>query len=1073
MNEEFIQERLGTAENKSKVWNCFDYVHDGIIEASAGTGKTYTLQSIVLKLLVEKRVESVTNLLLVTFTEKAAGELKDRIRAILEEAEILPSDFDEVTICTIHAFCRELLSEYAFENGVPRTLEIGGSEADLIHRAVRTTLLSEKFEEKYARVLTDKEKIEQIASADELVAKAQEMLANGAKVQPMTGEVSQAIVNDLVEWSKDEVERLKAEAFMLTYDDLIKKANEVIEREAAREAAGEKSALLESVRRRYRVALVDEFQDTNAKQWNIFKSIFSSNVNKLEGEDAPNPRQGFLLVVGDPKQAIYGFQGADIETYLKARNEICEEQERQSLSFTYRSSKELVDAFNIFFGKGTSWFKGMGAGSSTIEYTRVEYPKGNKRFEGYENKTGRGVVTLLESLPRGTELPGNTSGGFGNVGVCLPTFARNAAREMKYLYALPKESRIEYGDMCVLVRSRADAQTVRATLTAEGVPCTYYQERGVFSAEEAEMLIALFDFLGAPSQSGRLAALLLTPLFNVPLSQLNAKLFTMPEALMCLLDRWQEYCKAQRWGLLFESVMNETCLAHPRPNDFGFDRRWSATRQILDELLQTIAPSALTISDFAFALRSWRTQDRAGDENAALRQIENEASSVQIMTMHASKGLEFKAVFFAGGFSNVSHLSKKERSEKAEEYAKDVAECKRLFYVALTRAEYLLYLPWSQEATHARTKKDESIVSGLGSEDAPLFDKGFLADGIRTYFQSLGQNPDEKVISWNNIKTAANESQRIDEATTATTSTEKVPRIYEVEDVRNRRLHCDSFTSMKNHYSAPTILPEQGRAMDEDEVMEVEDETGKPPRTTLLPRTSFSGSVFHEIMATLCSGDESKGRAGFAIGNVPRDEALAENSPLLAIVRRTMNHNALKNRTSPEGDSTEQTLARMVYNALNTPITFGTRQIFLKDISASNRLAEVSFAMDEGDILGAALSPHREGVFNGAIDLLIRPDGPSGPIYFIDWKTNYLSSYSPAVLSTAIHETLYPLQYKLYTLAAARWLGTSSLAGLAYLFVRGGEFDASPSGVYSLPITPAFLTDCAATIRDALLTQPQ
>ncbi len=1065
MNEDAIKEQLGEAGDKTKVWNCFDYERDGIIEASAGTGKTYTLQSIVLKLLVEKRVESVTNLLLVTFTEKAAGELKDRIRQILEKAEMLPPDFDEVTICTIHAFCRELLSEYAFENGVPMAMEIGGSDADLIHRAVRTTLLGKKFEEKYGATFKDKGKIGQIASADELVAKAQEVLGEkkAKKAKAIGGEESQGIVNDLVEWSRDEVERLKAEAFLLTYDDLITKANEVIQCEAAREAEGEKSTLLESIRRRYRIALVDEFQDTNAMQWNIFKSIFSSRVNKLEGDDAPRPRQGFLLVVGDPKQAIYGFQGADIATYLKARNEICEGQERQSLSFTYRSSKELVSAFNIFFGKGTSWFKGMGAGDSTIEYEPVEYPEGNKRFKGYENKTGRGVVTLLEALPQGVELPGSTRGGYGNAKTCVPVFARNAAREMKYLYSLPEGNgrRIEYKDMCVLVRGQADAQMVREVLTAEGVPCTYYKERGVFSAEEVEMLIALFDFLNAPSQHGRLAALLLTPLFNVPLSQLNAKLFKMPEPLMRLLDRWQEYCKSRRWGLLFESVMSETCLAHPQSGDFGFDRRWSATRQILDELLQRAASSALTIADFALALRSWREQDRTGPsgEEKGLRQIENESSSVQIMTMHASKGLEFKAVFLAGGFAP---------PQKDE----DKDEFKRLFYVALTRAEYLLYLPWSQEATHARTKNDETIVSGIGSCGAPLFDGTFLAEGIRTYFQNLEQNPDEKVVAWNDVKTAADASEGTEEAPSKTAA-EKAPQIYEVDDVRNHRLHCDSFTSMKNHYSAPTILPEQARALDEDEVMAVEDETDQPPRTTLLPRTSFSGSVFHEIMATLCSGDESKGMTGFAVGNMPRNEALVEDSPLLAIVRRTMSKNALKNRTSPEGDSTEQTLARMAYNALNTPITIGAQPFFLKDISFPNRLAEISFAMDEAGILGEEFSSHREGVFNGAIDLIVRPDGPGGPIYFIDWKTNFLSSYSPSALSKAIQETLYPLQYKLYTLAAARWLGESNLAGLAYLFVRGGEFDSSPSGVYSLPITPEFLADCAATLRTALLAQPQ
>ena len=1059
MKEKVIQDQLGEAGDETKVWNCFDYEHDGIIEASAGTGKTYTLQSIVLKLLVEKRVESVTNLLLVTFTEKAAGELKDRIREILEKAEMLPSDFDEMTICTIHAFCHELLSEYAFENGVPMAMEIGGSDADLVHRAVRTTLLGEKFKEAYGEVFRDKAKASQIVSVDDLVEFAQKVLKNGAKVKLPEDEVSQAIVKDLAEWSRDEFERLKSEAFLLTYDDLVAKASEVIEREAAREAEGKESALLVSIRRRYRIALVDEFQDTDSKQWNIFKSIFSSRVNKLDGDDVPRPKQGFLLVVGDPKQAIYSFRGADIATYLKARTEICEVQKKQTLAFTYRSSRELVGAFNVFFGK-TGFFKGMSAGDGTgaIEYEDVGYPEGNKRFEGYENKTGREVVTLLEALPQKVELPKGNGGGYGNAQMCVPVFVRNAAREMKYLHSLPEGigRRIEYKDMCVLVRKQADAQVVREVLTAEGVPCTYYKEHGVFSAEEAEMLIALFDFLGAPSQHGRLAALLLTPLFNVPLAQLDAKLFKMPEQLMRLLDRWQEYCKTRRWGLLFESVMSDTCLAHPKADDFCFDRRWTATRQILDELLRRVASSALTIEDFALALRSWRKQDRDSEtEENALRQIESESSSVQIMTMHTSKGLEFKAVFLASGFA-------------APLKDEDKDEFKRLFYVALTRAEYLLYLPWSQRATHPRTLKDDApIVSGIGSAGASLFDGGFLAEGICTYFQSLGQNPDEKVVVWDANQFVAGEAG-ITESAPAKTAAEKVPQIYEIGNVRNRRLHYDSFTSMKDHYSAPAVQPDQASVQDEDEGMAVEAELEEPPRTTLLPRTSFSGTVFHKIMETLCLGDESEGLTGFAIGREPREKVLAADGKLLKIVHSAMEQNALKNRTSPEGDSTEQTLARMAYNALNTPITIGARQFFLKDISFSNRLAEVDFAMDEAKTLGKEFSPHREGVFNGAIDLVVRPDGPGGPIYFIDWKTNFLSSYSSIAIAKTIKETLYPLQYQLYTLAVARWLGGEKLAGLAYLFVRGGEFDDSPSGVYSHSITPEFLDECIDTITKAL-----
>ena len=158
MNEDIVKERLGEPtmgnghirfKDDKYVCNRIHYDKDAIIEASAGTGKTYTLQSIVLKLLLEKTIDSVKDLLLVTYTEKAAGELKDKIRTVLEEADCLPSDFDEVTICTIHSFCRSLLTEYAFENRVPMQVEIGGSDKDLIHRAVRTALQGDDCESSY------------------------------------------------------------------------------------------------------------------------------------------------------------------------------------------------------------------------------------------------------------------------------------------------------------------------------------------------------------------------------------------------------------------------------------------------------------------------------------------------------------------------------------------------------------------------------------------------------------------------------------------------------------------------------------------------------------------------------------------------------------------------------------------------------------------------------------------------------------------------------------------------------------------------------------------------------------
>ena len=180
--DKVIKDRLGEPDkngvysDEKFVCNTIDFAHDAIVEASAGTGKTYTLQSIVLKLLLEKKIESVKNLLLVTYTEKAAGELRDRIRKVLEEAGCLPSDFDEVTICTIHSFCRSLLTEYAFENRVPMQVEVGGSDGDLIHRAVRMALQGDDFKSCYGESYDAYMEAAGLSSTEDLVAKAEALL---------------------------------------------------------------------------------------------------------------------------------------------------------------------------------------------------------------------------------------------------------------------------------------------------------------------------------------------------------------------------------------------------------------------------------------------------------------------------------------------------------------------------------------------------------------------------------------------------------------------------------------------------------------------------------------------------------------------------------------------------------------------------------------------------------------------------------------------------------------------------------------------------------------------------------
>jgi len=1167
-NDEFIEKRLGGPDS---VWNKLQYDRDGIIEASAGTGKTYALQSIVLKLVADKKDPvDVKNILLVTFTEKAAGELKDRIRDILSEAGLLSSDFDETMICTIHSFCREILSEYAFENRVPMQMEIGGANGDLIHSAVRTALMGDDFKARYGEAydaymdaaelfstddlvtavenaLGECAKLDQapptpqhlddgmrrgfaemasstildfngitvnarakegfdnacasIAAAKEDLASAdfaafaravKECAANFKKMNPsvngrgrgtrlfdvrpelksfaealsnVQAVISSQMVADLASFSWPVFKHLKDEAAMLTFDDLVTKAYRVIEDEARRETEGKRSALMDSIRRRYRIALVDEFQDTNERQWTIFRSLFSSRVNRIEGDGASHPKQGFLLVVGDPKQSIYSFQGADVATYLAAKGRITKgegTQPQQSLDKTFRSCKALVESFKNMFGENSGWFSGMEEGGETIDYPEVGYPDGNERFLDLEDMTGRSAVTLLESLPR--QLPDIESNrgapGYGNMSMCLPIFMRNAAREMKRLCSLPvayrtrdsktgelTDRRIRYGDMCVLVRGNAGAKIVKRALAEMGIPYSHYKERGIYGSVEAEALIAFFDFLSAPERSGNLAALLVTPLFNIHPSELEAWLASGDKQLAGLVERWQELSAQRSWIALFESVMNDTALAHPAPNDYEYDRRWTACRQILDRLLAEKGRSALVPNDFAELLRAWRKDDQRAGEDGALRQKENEGDSVQIMTMHASKGLEFKAVFIASGFS------KPKDGDSLEE--------KRLYYVALTRAEHKLYLPWTQWDRHLRVNEEER---GLGSSGSPLLGDGFLSRAILTSFAAEGKNAGKETVSLP-AETMVDFSEKGDGASKQKGM--RTPQVYDIGYLKHLRLQWDSFSSLCRHDATDKVVPSVENETDEMSDGRLPAQT---PVATLLPRNNVSGNVFHEIMETLCGTDEAAGGTGFAIGAMPLDEVLADSGPLMSLVRRTMRRNVLGNQESG-GDSTERSLARMVWRALNTCIEIGERKIYLKDIKYANRLAEVEFVIDEASVLDAN-TPRigdivRDGAFNGKIDLLIRPDGKDGPVYVLDWKTNTLADYGKASVEAAMAAAGYPLQFKLYSLAVARWLGREALAGVAYLFVRGGEH-GDKSGVYARTIDEKALECCRQSVLGAV-----
>lgn len=1087
-----------------KTWQDLTFDTNAVIEASAGTGKTYTLEHIVEKLVTnEKNPIDIRQILLVTFTEKAAGELKDRIRAILTKAGRC-EHVDEATICTIHSFCRQILAEYPFESGADMGADIGGSDDALYARAVHKVLTSKEFKDAHANDFTalmdvwnsdadvsalegtcvaylkdvycqggveawiqgritgvfeqlkgglkslpgwkvggpgkyvldhtqggttlakrEKDNARYKAYFEKLDAHLQNLLKEDCpadatdaaiaflaagnvtfKLQKWDGQKLPSIdfcdheglsgysdvrakadallnekerlereklVHDVLSRAYPEFIRLKARSGQMTFDDLIREAARLVEKASSATATESQKKFIERMRERYRIALVDEFQDTDARQWTIFKMLFAE--------------VGRLVIVGDPKQAIYGWRGADLATYLRAREEIKSKGGQYvSLDTMYRSTKEMVADFNTMFTSG--WFDEMG---QDIRYDEVHFPQEDapEKVRDFRYPPGEHAVEWLES------------------GMGLEQFAENAANEMIRLSEDQQWKNIlPWDKMCVLVRRHSDGEMVRDVLRKKNIPCRIYKEPGIYASIEAESILALFDYLSMPRSVGNLSALLLTPLFNVKLDKLEQRLANGDALFDRLCERWRSLAEKRDWIGLFGSIVCNTGAKH---HPAGY-------RQIFDMLLEKYARST-ALSEFAAELRELKAGEASAGENGSIRNRADEGPAVQIMTMHVAKGLEFGAVFVAGGFSGFSKMSKDEKE-------REIAEQKRLFYVALTRAVFKLYIPWTARGERLG-KSGSALQSFLGAAIAEL-----CGNNVASRRRDPGQlklSPAGRIL----------EPVQFDRPPS--------------RGMKGWRFKWDSFSSLNHHSAANAVVAEEAKK-----------ENDEPPEETpvqqksLLPKGALSGTAFHEVMEILCGNDGQEGRVGFEIGKNDDFESLVKEeggkkSALLEIARRRLAANGVANRVGADGiESTARTLARMAWNALRTPLDFGGEKFALCEIGPEDRKAEVNFVLDEGLLLAAGES--REGALNGSIDLLVRRGDHD---YIVDWKTNALDGYDLESVKEAMDAAGYHLQYKIYALAAEKWLGGSVVKGAAYLFVRGGETGENRSGKFVYELTDA------------------
>lgn len=1166
-----------------------------IIEASAGTGKTFTLEHLVLDLIINN-LAGVEQVLVVTFTDAATRELRERIRSLIRRVcdqgtavrpeaktdhcwEINDATrgrlqealfrFDGAAISTIHGFCQRILTEQAFLGGrlfnqehrngpelfglafreelrlalaekkSPVGIALGAWIAEgktteqlqeLLYGCYREgcpdrSLLTpewdpQAFEKILANlpsrdvlqteiraVFTDKNSI---GGYDRLIEKLFEALATPSSprnaalpigtlasqllewaggdcsinrvktsridhllristedaaspsIQNLTGQLNEAIRRAARECSffvyrllPRVQRRLKARKLalgLMDYDDMLLGVQEALRGENA-------PVLLEALRKRWKFALVDEFQDTDPVQWDIFRRIF------VEETDSHH-----LYVIGDPKQAIYGFRGADVHTYRAARDHLIKDYKasRLSLKENYRSTRNIIDAVNAILtvtgGTKSSFFSGLNRYDEPVKC-------GDESCFAMESDRLAVPVQLIHLYEEGRKMNADSlKRGLANF-MATEIKRLTGPREGLFVGRGGQAARpIRLNDIHILTRSGREGRQIGEVLRRHNIHHAFYKLDGLFTTAEAEDIYRLLTAIESPRDPARRMAAWLTPFFGVPLEELPGwQMVGEHHPLMARLLGWKRLAAAGDWAGLFEEIMTTSGLI--RRLIFWDGERELTNYQHLFEILQReISSSPVTLPELARSLKA-RIDGRklAEGREGDMQRLETDKEAVQILTMHKAKGLEAEVIFVAGGFGHPRsndlelkiyhrdgrrclHIGKAVGEIKAAIQEEERQENQRLAYVALTRARSRLYLPYFGPAPEGSPKDrfygygqlgdfykgvEEQLerLANRGGFDRELFALRAASCRIRPAREKGGGEirPDWGAELLAKPVTRAEEAQRI-----------KKDR---------RGVLLTSYTRMKQdayrvlfHLQEDGVQDWRGEKGDEETIENltaVLSPSADGLSDSELPGGRETGIFLHALLeetetATL---EEKSFEEWSALPGVQRSAKLS--------ARR---HGFSERFVFPA--------LQMIYHALQTPIRAQGRETgCILDMpggiaSGKHQQAEMSFAYPipenghpllkdgkTGPAAGDRL-PFRagRGYIRGLIDLVFEHEGK---IYLLDWKSDSLPSFDKTAVNAHVEEN-YVLQAQVYLLAVLRLLDIGSpekyeslFGGILYIFIRG------------------------------------
>ena len=1088
-----------------------------VLEASAGTGKTYTIAALATRYVAEGT--PLEQLLLITFTRMATGELRDRVRERLVVCEQQLSriiagapdsgtddvvtllatgdaqevrlrrdrlaravaDFDAATIATTHGFCQEVLAELG---------TVGDLEPGTVFVEDVSDLLEEVLDDLYVRRFQRRggapfDRAQALAIARAAVFNPTAELEPRSEPAQSTAAMRYRLAGAV----RAELERRKRRMAIMTYDDLLTRLNQTLQGPSGPVAT-------DRLRSRYRVVLVDEFQDTDPVQWQIlYRAFATSGVT--------------LVLVADPKQAIYAFRGADVYAYLVAASTA---STRATLQVNRRSDQTLLDAYDALFADARLGHEG-------ITYRKVRAAGANRtpRLVGAPSAAALRVRVVHRDEPTIEQ----TAYGFARAPSARAHIARDLAADIVEL--LSSDAVIEHrtpdgkaagrdsiqpGHVAVLVRTHKNADLIRDELRAARVPAVINGAGSVFATASALDWLRLLEAIERPASTLRARGAALTPFLGWDAKRVATAPESQWEDVHRRLHRWSRVLRENGVAALTETIMLAEDLPARMLACTDGERRLTDLRHLAQLLHRAASAERLG----ATALRGWLAQRVAAveseeGEDERTRRLESDAEAVQVLTIHRSKGLEFPVVycpflwepsyiprdpvpvFFhdpaAGDLRTIDvgldsrGFAAHVRQHRVEQRGEDL----RLAYVALTRAKHMAVVWWAG----SRDSRDSPLGRLLFAKDA---DGNVAAEGrstpadpvADTRFQELAQHAPGCVS--------------VERSTLGLPTTWSPPIRPDVDlhaaqfdrhlDVRWRRTSYSDIT-VAAHDALVSSEPEERILGDEPEAPTPAPDLGPgEPRVPGLERLSplaempvgvEFGTFVHRVFEA----------TDFAAAEL--DAELGER----VVAAQAWRYVEL-------GDPAAMTAGLRV--ALETPLGAIADSACLRDLRRPDRLDELEFELPlvggddpsgrltltaiagalrahlgPGDPMAAyaerledpALRSSVRGFLTGSIDLVARLPGPRFAI--VDYKTNWLGRvgepltlghYHPRALAAEMSRAHYGLQALLYTVALHRYLRwrlpgyepSRDLAGVLYLFVRGmagtdtPTVNGSPCGVF-------------------------